>query len=193
MATRGQWIAVGLIVAALAAAIVVGMSLTPDINPVRPGSEAPDFQAANVMTGDTVTLADYEGEVVLLNIWATWCAPCEKEMPSMQRLHELLGPKGLRIVAVSVDASDSEQVREWAQERNLTFEILHSRSGRIERDYQTTAVPETFILDRQGVIVRKEISAREWDSEMYVEIFTRLMGSEEDADVSGSALNDRNR
>jgi peroxiredoxin len=193
MATRGQWIAVGLIVGALAAAIVVGMSLTPDIKPVRPGSEAPDFRAANVMTGDTVTLADYEGEVVLLNIWATWCAPCEKEMPSMQRLHELLGPKGLRIVAVSVDASDSKQVREWAQQRNLTFDILHSRSGRIERDYQTTAVPETFILDRQGVIVRKEISAREWDSEMYVEIFTRLIGFEEDAGVSGSALNDRNQ
>ncbi|UCG86032.1 MAG: TlpA family protein disulfide reductase [Gemmatimonadota bacterium] len=193
MARRGQWIAVGLIIGALVAAIVIGMSLTPDIRPVRPGSQAPEFQAANVMTGDTVTLADYEGEVVLLNIWATWCAPCEKEMPSMQRLHELLGPEGLRVVAVSVDAIDSERVREWAQERDLTFDILHNRSGRIERDYQTTAVPETFILDRDGVIVRKEISAREWDSEMYIKIFTRLMGSEEDGAVSGNPLNDRNK
>ena len=181
MASRGQWIAVGMIVTALVAAVVAGMSLTPDIRPVRPGSDAPQFKAADVVTGDTATLADYEGDVVLLNIWATWCAPCEHEMPSMQRLHELLGPSGLKVVAVSVDAANSEQVRDWAKERELTFDILHDRSGRIERDYQTTAVPETFILDRNGVIVRKEISAREWDSETYIELFTRLLGSEEDA------------
>jgi cytochrome c biogenesis protein CcmG/thiol:disulfide interchange protein DsbE len=179
MVTRGQWIAVSLIVGGLAAAVVVGMSLTPDIRPVRPGSEAPDFQATNVVTGDTVEWADYRGDVVLLNIWATWCAPCEMEMPSMQRLHELLGPKGLKVVAVSVDAIGSDRVRQWADERNLDFDILHSRSGRIERDYQTTAVPESFIVDRDGVIVRKEISAREWDSQTYIDIFTRLLGLED--------------
>ena len=182
MARRGQWIAVGLIVAALAGAIVVGMSLTPDIRPVRPGSEAPDFRAANAVTGDTVTLADYEGEVVLLNIWATWCAPCEREMPAMQRLYDKLGPQGLKIVAISVDAADREDVLDWARQRGLTFDILHDRSGRTERAYQITGLPESFILDRASIIIRKEISSHEWDSEPYIEIFERLLtGSEKQA------------
>jgi len=165
----------------MAAAVIAGMSLSADIRPVRPGSEAPNFEAINLVTGDTTTLDNYQGEVVLLNLWATWCAPCEREMPDMQRLHELLGPKGLKIVAVSVDAADSEQVLAWAQERGLTFDILHDRSGRTERAYQTTGLPESFILDRDGVIIRKEISARQWDSETFVDIFNRLLGLEDDS------------
>ena len=180
MASRGQWIAVGLIVAALAAAVVAGMSLSADIRPIRPGSEAPDFEAVNIVTGDTITLADYRGEVVLLNLWATWCAPCEQEMPAMQRLHELLGPQGLRIVAVSVDAIDPDQVLEWTRQRSLTFDILQDRTGRIERAYQTTGLPESFIIDRNGVITRKEISSREWDDQAYLDIFGRLLGSVDD-------------
>ena len=193
MANRGQWIAVGLIVAAMAAAVIAGMSLSGDIRPVRPGSEAPNFEAINLVTGDTTTLDDYQGEVVLLNLWATWCAPCEREMPDMQRLHELLGPKGLKIVAVSVDAAEPGQVLAWAQERGLTFDILHDRSGRTERAYQTTGLPESFILDRDGVIIRKEISARQWDSETFVAIFSRLLGSEDDTLASSpdSGLNDQ--
>ena len=193
MANRGQWIAVGLIVAAMAAAVIAGMSLSGDIRPVRPGSEAPNFEAINLVTGDTTTLDDYQGEVVLLNLWATWCAPCEREMPDMQRLHELLGPKGLKIVAVSVDAAEPGQVLAWAQERGLTFDILHDRSGRTERAYQTTGLPESFILDRDGVIIRKEISARQWDSETFVAIFSRLLGLEDDTLASSpdSGLNDQ--
>ena len=193
MANRGQWIAVGLIVAAMAAAVIAGMSLSADIRPVRPGSEAPNFEAINLVTGDTITLDDYQGEVVLLNLWATWCAPCEREMPDMQRLHELLGPEGLKIVAVSVDAAAPGQVLAWAQERGLTFDILHDRSGRTERAYQTTGLPESFILDRDGVIIRKEISARKWDSETFVDIFSRLLGLEDDTLASSpdSGLNDQ--
>ena len=179
MAARGQWIAVGAILTILAAAIGAGMALNPDIHPVRPGSDAPGFQAVNIVTRDSVSLAEYKGEVVLLNIWATWCGPCEIEMPSMQRLHEALGPSGLKIVAVSIDEADTEEVLEWAQERNLTFDILHHRGGRIERIYQTTGVPESFIIDRNGVIVKKEIGAREWDQPPQMAFFRRLLGLEE--------------
>ena len=98
----------------------------------------------------------------------------------MQRLHELLGPQGLRVVAVSVDAADPDQVLEWTRQRGLTFDILHDRSGRVERTYQTTGLPESFIIDRNGVITRKEISSREWDDQAYLDIFTRLLGPAED-------------
>lgn len=71
---------------------------------VGPGALAPDYSAMD-LDGAPVALSDLEGQVVLLNIWATWCPPCREEMPSMQRLYERLGPEGLRIVAVSIDAA----------------------------------------------------------------------------------------
>lgn len=178
MAARAQWIAVGAIIAVLAGALVVGMALSPELRPVRPGSKAPAFEAINVATGETVSSSDYEGEVVMLNLWATWCPPCEKEMPSMQRLYEQLGPSGLKVVAISVDQLGSDEVLAWARERGLTFDVLHDRSGRVDRVYQTTGLPETFVIDRNGVIVRKEISAREWDSPSHIEFFQRLLEQE---------------
>ena len=101
--SRGQWLAVGVIVTMLGAALTIGVMLSEDIFQVQPGTNAPDFNAVNLASGDSVTLADYKGEVVLLNLWATWCAPCRVEMPSMERLYRELGPEGLKIVAVSVD------------------------------------------------------------------------------------------
>jgi len=181
MAARAQWIAVTVIVVVLVGALVAGMALSPELKPVRPGSEAPNFEAVVVGTGRPATLADYSGQIVLLNLWATWCPPCEREMPSMQRLHEQLGPEGLRVVAVSVDAAESDEVLSWATERNLTFDILHHREGRLERVYQTTGLPESFIIDRDGVIVKKEIGAREWDSPSQIAFFRRLLEQEGDS------------
>lgn len=176
MTQRGQWIFVLGIVGVLAGALVVGLALTPALKPVGVESAAPDFRAVDVMTGDTVDLDRYEDEVVLLNIWATWCTPCVTEMPSIQRLHDALAGHGLKVVAVSVDGGDSESVRAWAQERGLTFDILHDRTGRIERDYQTTGVPESFVIDRDGIIVKKVIGAAEWDHPTQVDLMRRLLG-----------------
>jgi len=179
MTQRGQWIFVLGIVGVLAAALMVGLTLTPALKPVGVQSAAPDFRAVDVMTGDTVDLDRYENEVVLLNIWATWCTPCVTEMPSIQRLHEQLRAQGLKVVAVSVDGADSETVRSWAQERGLTFDILHDRTGRIERDYQTTGVPESFVIDREGIIVKKVIGAAAWDHPTQVDLMRRLLGVDE--------------
>lgn len=191
MAARGQWIAVGTIVTALAAAIAAGMALSPDVRPVRPGSEAPDFQALNLENRETVRLSNHEGEVILLNLWATWCTPCEREMPSMQRLHEMLGPTGLKIIAVSLDATDPGDVQEWVRQRSLTFDIWHNRDGRLERLYQTTGLPESFVIDREGTIVKKEIGAREWDSPAQVAFFERLLArGSASAETSGPNARD---
>ena len=119
---------------------------------------------------------DYAGEVVLLNIWATWCGPCRVEMPSMQRLQERLGPKGLRIVAVSVDDPGSAAtIQRFAQELGLSFELLHDPTKAIERTYQTTGVPETFVIGRDGTIRRRSIGAEAWDSEANVAQLERLL------------------
>ena len=163
-------------VVALVAAVVAGRALTSDVRPVRPGSKAPDFRAVSLTTGDTVSLQDYAGDVILLNIWATWCAPCEVEMPSMQRLHEMLGPSGLKIVAVSIDAQESDFVARWAEERGLTFDLLHDQHGAISGDYQATGQPESYVIDREGVIVRKVWGAAEWDDPVESAVFRRLLG-----------------
>jgi len=176
MTQRGQWIFVLGIIGVLAGALVVGLALSPSLQPIGVESRAPQFRAVDVMTGDTVRLDRYHGEVVLLNIWATWCTPCVTEMPSIQRLYEQMAPQGLKVVAVSVDGEDTEAVRAWTQDRGLTFEILHDRSGRIERDYQTTGVPESFVIDRDGIIVKKVIGATQWDHPTQVALLRRLLG-----------------
>ncbi len=174
--SRAQWIAVGIIVTLLVGALGVGVLLNEDIAQVTTGVEAPNFSAVNLATGDSVTLADYRGEIVLLNLWATWCGPCRWEMPSMERLYRELGPAGLKIVAVSVDQVSGEEVLDFANELELTFDVLHDRSGQIEIDYQTTGLPETVILDRDGVIVHKSIGPVEWDEPVQRERFRRLLG-----------------
>ena len=183
-ASKGQWIAVGVILTLLAGALGVGVLLMEDIKQVQPGVEAPDFNALNLVTGDSVTLADYRGEVVLLNLWATWCSPCRWEMPSMERLYQELGPAGLKIVAVSVDQVSGDEVMEFANELELTFDILHDRGGQIEIDYQVTGLPETVIIDRQGVIVHKAIGPVEWDEPVQQARLRRLLGIAEARDAT---------
>ncbi len=170
--------AVAVILGMMGFALLAAVALSPDLRRVEIGSDAPDFEAVNVVTGDTVGIDAFKGEVVLLNIWATWCAPCEAEMPSMQRLFEELGPDGLRVVTVSIDTGDPDKVRGWIDERELTFTVLHDRTGDIEQLYQTTGVPESFIIDRDGVIVKKIIGATEWDHPTQAALFRRLLAGE---------------
>lgn len=172
---KKQWIIVLVVVGVLTAGAVMAVKLSPDIFPVEVGSRAPDFGAVDLATGDTVTLASYRGQVVLLNVWATWCEPCRVEMPSMERLHQELGPQGLKIVAVSIDEAGPDVVREFQREYGLTFQILHDRSRAIERIYQTTGVPESFVLNREGRIMKKVIGAVDWDSPVNRDLIRRLL------------------
>ena len=102
----------------------------------------------------------------------------------MQRLHEALAPNGLKIVAVSIDIAPTEKVLDWVRERNLTFDVLQDRKRRIERLYQTTGVPESFVIDRAGVIVKRQIGAYEWDGQIPMGLFRRLLGLEETEPVA---------
>lgn len=128
------------------------------------GEPFPDFVAMDVESGVPVSLSDLEGEVVLLNIWATWCGPCESEMPSMERLYQEFGPDGFVVVAVSVDQESTEKVRQWVDDRGITFTVLHDREGSFERSFRTVGVPESFVIDRNGVLVAREFGPRTWDS-----------------------------
>ena len=128
-------------------------------------------------SGAVRTLDDYDGQVVLLNVWATWCLPCREEMPSIQALHERYAKDGLKVVAVSVDDPGAEEaIHDFAREYGLTFEILHEPTGAIQRAYQTTGVPETFVIGRDGIIQRKENGHRDWNSSANRALVARLLG-----------------
>ena len=173
--SRNQWIAVGVIVALLAGALTVGVFLSEDVMRVEVGARAPDFTAIDLATGDTVALADYKGEVVLLNLWATWCAPCRVEMPSIQRLADKLRPEGLKVIAVSVDVVSPEDVLSFVDELALDFTILQDRTQRVEMLYQTTGLPETFVINRHGEIVHWHIGPDEWDKPVHIDRLRRLL------------------
>jgi thiol-disulfide isomerase/thioredoxin len=173
-----QWIIIGSLVTLVGIGLFSARKqLAAELFPIRIGNAAPSFSAMPLAANATPkTIADYEGEVVLLNVWATWCGPCRVEMPSMQRLEQQLGPKGLRIVAVSVDVAGMEEaIKRFTEEMQLSFEILHNAPGDIQRIYQTTGVPETFIIGRDGRLRRRVIGADNWDSPANIAYLERLL------------------
>ena len=167
----GAWVLAAVVAAAVGTALWTGSSV-PD--PVGRGSSAPAFALRELPGPGELSLASLRGQVVLLNFWATWCEPCEREMPAMQRLHEKLGPEGLRLVAVSVD--DTSDVIDTFRERfGLSFSILWDPDKRVSDAYQAYKYPETLLIDRDGVVVERYIGPRDWDSPLYEARIRRLL------------------
>jgi peroxiredoxin len=139
----------GLIVFAMAA-LLAGCNVTPEF--AVQGQRVPQYAAAD-LGGREVRLQDLHGEVVLLNIWATWCYPCRREMPGLEELHRELSASGLNVVAVSVDAAGAAgEIREFLDELGLTMQVLHDSRSEISRVFATRGVPETFLIGADGVL-----------------------------------------
>lgn len=167
MTARQQWLAVlGVVLVLAGGALAATRFLEDELTPVSVGSDAPGFAVKTLdATPSMRTLSDYRGEVLLLNVWATYCIPCRTEMPSIEALYRDLGPKGLKVVAVSVDQSGFEQqIREFVKDYDLSFEILYDDTGALQAIYRTTGVPETFVIGRSGKIHKKLIGADDWNS-----------------------------
>jgi cytochrome c biogenesis protein CcmG, thiol:disulfide interchange protein DsbE len=114
------------------------------------GERVPAFAAAD-LAGERLSLRELRGEVVLLNVWATWCFPCRREMPALEQLHREWSGNGLRIVAVSIDAAGgARDIDEFVAEHGLTFDIPHDPGQDVTRVFQTIGVPETFLIDAEG-------------------------------------------
>ena len=175
MTNRRQWTVIAGLMMTLVFGGALALKLRPQLDLIEVGGKAPAFHATDLRTGRPAALPDYRGKVVLLNVWATWCQPCRVEMPSMERLHNKLAGTDFRIVAVSVDKDDSTVVNAFVRELGLTFDILHDQTGAIQGTYQTTGVPESFVIDRDGVIVKKVIGAVEWDGPVNEALIRRLL------------------
>lgn len=174
-------------IAAVAAVVGAAWIGRANYQPVITGSTAPPFTVFD-MDGGEVRLSDFLGEEVLLvNVWATWCGPCLTEMPSMQRLYEQLEGESFEILAVSIDAPAGQfdlfgraggDLEAFAEQLELTFPILHNPSGDIQQIYQTTGVPESFVIGRDGVIYKKVAGDTEWDAPENVELIRRLLSTD---------------
>ncbi|HUF34499.1 MAG TPA: TlpA disulfide reductase family protein [Gemmatimonadales bacterium] len=175
-----QWTIVIVVVAGLLLGAAALARLGEGVARVEVGARAPEFRVTHLGTGDSVSLRErYTGKVTLVNIWATWCVPCRAEMPSMEALYTALAPRGFAIAAVSIDEGSPADVQAFADELSLTFDILHDRSTGIQRAYQTTGVPESFLLNREGIIVRRVIGAHDWNSPANRALVERLLDEPE--------------
>ena len=144
----------------------------PRIEAPQERSQVPNFSFA--LAGRSTELEDLRGRVVLLNFWATWCPPCVAEMPSLERLHRSLEGKGLVVLGVSVDA-DSRAYESFLRQHQISFPNTRDPEKGISTLYGTFMYPETYIIDREGRLVRKIIGALEWDDPQVVEFLTRLL------------------
>lgn len=178
MTLRQQWLTVLAIVVGLALLVGVGaFAMRDELFPIAVGSQAPAFRARAVDGSNAVrSLDDYRGKVVVLNIWATWCAPCIYEMPSFARLRRAVPDSNFAIVAVSIDeAVGADSVHAFAKNLGVNFDVLLDSTATISRDYQVTGYPETFVIAADGTIRKKWIGPLEWDSPANVALINGLL------------------
>jgi len=144
----------------LAASVV---ACAPDGNdderfrPIAIGEPVPEF-SVRTLAGDSARIAPGE-PVTLLHVWATWCGPCEKEFPEIEAIQQEFGPRGLRIVAVSVDEGDDDAVRQFVKEKGATFEIGRDPAGSVRRLYQGIGVPESYLISADGRLLVRQFGA----------------------------------
>jgi len=140
----------------------------------RVGKPLADFTLPDLQ-GRSVQLAALRGKVVFVNVWATWCPPCVEEMPTIQQLYERLHGKGLEILAVSLDALGAQVVESFMRTRQLSFPTLLDTKNVVQRLYRTTGVPESFIVDKRGILVEKVVGPRDWSHPQLLAQFERLL------------------
>lgn len=141
---------------------------------IQVGFPAPDFAFPD-LNGQQISLSDHRGKVVLVNIWATWCPPCRQEMPSMQKLYERFRGENFEILAVSIDSTGPEAVAPFMRTMNLTFPALLDPKGEIGPLYGLTGVPESIIIDKEGIVVEKIIGPIDWATPKVFQFFQDLI------------------
>lgn len=137
------------------------------------GRPAPDFTLVD-RKGTTWTLSELKGQVVFVNFWATWCPPCREEMPSMQKLYSMLPKDKFKMLAI-LNKDDPKLADTFAKKFGITMPILDDLDNKAGKEYGLTGVPETYIVDKQGVLREKFIGPAQWDSPRFVQMLTKYI------------------
>lgn len=172
------YIPFALLITALVSALIVAVNkieLKPfEVEYPEVSFISPDFELQS-LSGGKYKLSDYRGKVVFINFWATWCATCKVEMPSMQKLYQTFKKDGFEMLTVSVD-KDQSLIKPFMDKYNLTFPVLLDPKSELAKgSYKTTGVPETFIVNRKGIIVYKAIGPDDWSTPEMMEAFSKLI------------------
>lgn len=141
----------------LLASAVVSVScgkMEERFKPLSVGDPVPAY-ATRTLAGDTARVGDSQPQpLTLLNVWATWCVPCQKEFPDLERIHRDYGARGLRVLAVSVDADgDDTKIRDFIGRYSATFSIGHDPEGTIRDRYQSLGIPESYLISPDGKLL----------------------------------------
>ena len=139
--------------------------------PTHIGATAPDFVVQD--SDRKVALHDFRGQVVVLNFWATWCPPCIEEMPSLIQMADKVKPNGVTVVGVSIDV-DQAAYHNFIKQHGVAFLTVRDPDQKSPSLYGTTGWPETFIIDRQGVLRRKFVGPVDWNDPEIVQYLTSL-------------------
>jgi peroxiredoxin len=149
---------------------VAALSLTRP----KPVQAAKEFQVATPDKGQ-VALSSFKGRVVFLNFWATWCKPCEEEMPAMERLYQRFKDRGLIVLAISEDAAGGDVVSQYVKKHNLSFPVGLDPKMSVAGLYGVWAIPSTFIIDKNGKRALAANGPREWDGPQAHALFESLL------------------
>ncbi len=152
------------------AILVLAFSACKSSQPAQIGTQAPDFTVSDGQK--TVTLSQFRGKPVVLNFWATWCAPCIEEVPSIVALQKEMGDK-IVILAVSIDV-DNDAYTNFTRKRMPGVLTVRDGDQKVASLFGTYGWPETYIIDRDGVIRRKLIGAQDWTSADMIDYLTKL-------------------
>ncbi len=159
---------------ATAAGVLAGFRGT-SAPPLRVGTPAPNFSLPS-LTGPDRSLVELRGRVVFVNFWATWCAPCKEEAPSLDRLYRSFPRESFEILAVSIDAEGQDrEVSEFGVDYGLSFPILLDPEQRTYGAYKASGVPETFVIGVDGRVIERFIGPRDWDQPRYASAVRRLI------------------
>jgi thiol-disulfide isomerase/thioredoxin len=150
-------------------------ALSHNLTPVTKIIAASDFELLN-MDEEKRKLSDYRGKVVLLNFWATWCPPCIREMPSMERLHQQINADDFSVIAIN-QMEDSDQVFAFTGQLEIdpTFEILFDSQSEVSQAYAVRGLPTTYLIDKQGNIRYRAVGGREFNHPEVVKIINGLI------------------
>jgi peroxiredoxin len=178
-----SWLIRGSAFLGLGALLIMGWVNRERFSPVESGTLAPDFTLPT-LAGAPMSLHEARGQVVVLNLWATWCLPCQQEMPALERLHRAMGANGVRVLAVSIDTevgtvdvmgNPGGDVARFVADYALTMPILLDPKNSLRKTYGLVGLPTTYIIDREGRVSEIKLGAAEWDKAPWTDKIRKLL------------------
>ncbi len=149
------------IVLILSLFLLVSTGCRKEVPVPKEGDIAPDFNLMS-LSGEEVRLSNLRGKVVIVNFWASWCPPCREEIPSLVSLNSAMTGKNFRLLAISIDKGGKNAIAPFFNKLGITLPTLFDPDGSVSEKYGVTGVPETFIVDGQGIIRKKVVGPIDW-------------------------------